>query len=261
MKTIQISDEDYEFLGELQHELNTQTNDGNADPVYWGVMETREVGVPDGCGDARIYLGDGGTETLEGAVAYIAEYLVDDEDMEAWNEVDKTNIDAIVEFCREKLGMSEVRIVDVTKKSEISRYTGAFLTKRACKQYIDRYGYNHDNPHTYAMTAYRNFEFERLLKILKTMVLKEDEPERAIEGRLYVLKRNFADYKVGELFVGTAGGFWANVVRRSNVPCSKEFVQLFHDTGIQYDPAASADEIKKLDMIVEGIKMKANKEG
>lgn len=34
MKTIQISDEDYEFLKDLQHELNTQTNDGNADPVY-----------------------------------------------------------------------------------------------------------------------------------------------------------------------------------------------------------------------------------
>jgi len=173
MRTIQISDEDSKFLEDLQHELNTQTNDGNADPVYWGVMETREVGVPDGCGDERIYLGDGGTETLEGAVAYIAEYIVDDENMEAWNEVDKTNTNDVIEFCREKLGMSEVRIIDVAKKSEISRYTGAFLTKRACQQYIDSYGYNHSNPHTYAMTAYRNFELEHLLKILKTMELKE----------------------------------------------------------------------------------------
>lgn len=178
MKIIQISDEDYEFLKDLQHELNTQTNDGNADPVYWGVMETREVGVPDGCGDERIYLGDGGTETLEGAVAYVGSYLVDDEDMEAWNEVDKTNIDDVVTFCREKLGMPEVRVVDVEKKSEISRQTGAFLTKRACQQYIDRYGYNHAQPRTYAMTAYRNFEFERLLKFLKTMEFKEQQPEK-----------------------------------------------------------------------------------
>jgi hypothetical protein len=171
MKIIQISDEDYEFLKDLQHELNTQTNDGNADPVYWGVMETCEVGVPDGCGDERIYLGDGGTETLEGAVAYVGSYVVDDEDMEAWNDVDKTNIDDVVTFCREKLGMPEVRVVDVEKKSEISRLTGAFLTKRACQEYIERYGYNHESPRTYAMTAYRNFEFERLLKILKTMEL------------------------------------------------------------------------------------------
>ena len=173
MKIIQISDEDYEFLKDLQHELNTQTNDGNADPVYWGVMETREVGVPDGCGDERIYLGDGGTETLEGAVAYAASYLVDDEDMAAWNEVDKTNIDDVLEFFRETIGMSEARIVDVEKKSEISRQTGAFLTKRACQEYIERYGYNHESPRTYAMTAYRNFEFERLLKFLKTMEFKE----------------------------------------------------------------------------------------
>ncbi len=176
MRTIQISDEDSKFLEDLQHELNTQTNDGNAEPVYWGVMETREVGVPDGCGDERIYLGDGSTETLEGAVAYIAEYIVDDEDMEAWNEVDKTNIDDVVRFCHDKLDSPQVRIIDVAKKSEISRQTGAFITKRACKEYIEKFHYNHSDPRTYAMTAYRNFELERLLKILKTMEFKDNQP-------------------------------------------------------------------------------------
>lgn len=191
MKTIQISDEDYEFLKELQHELNTQTNDGNADPVYWGVMETREVGVPDGCGDERIYLGDGNTENIEGAVAFIGEYI-DDENNEAWNEVDKTDMDAVVRFCNEVLKWREVRIVDVEKKSEISRQTGAFLTKRACQQYIEKYGYNHARPHTFAMTAFRNFELSRLLKILKTMDLKErksketkSEPHRIEESSVY----------------------------------------------------------------------------
>jgi len=177
MKIIQISDEDYEFLKDLQHELNTQTNDGNADPVYWGVMETKEVGVPDGCGDQRIYFGDGGTEELESAVAYIAEYVVDDDSIEKWNDVDKTDMKAVVRFCRDVLGMSGVRIVDVEKRSEISRMTGAFITKRACKKYIEHYGYNHCRPHTYAMTAYRNFELGQLLKILKTMNLKEQESE------------------------------------------------------------------------------------
>jgi hypothetical protein len=72
--------------------------------------------------------------------------------------------------------MLEVRLVDVEKRSEISRQTGAFLTKRACKEYIDCYGYNHVQPHTYAMTAYRNFELEHLLKILKTMEFKDNQP-------------------------------------------------------------------------------------
>ena len=51
--------------------------------------------------------------------------------------------------------------------------TGAFLTKRACQEYISCYGYNHSRPHTYAMTAYRNYELARLLKILKTMEIRE----------------------------------------------------------------------------------------
>ena len=39
---IEISQEDYEFLKDLQNELKTQENDGNADPVFWGVEETVE---------------------------------------------------------------------------------------------------------------------------------------------------------------------------------------------------------------------------
>lgn len=173
MKTIRISDEDYEFLRDLQHELCNQTSDGNADPVYWGVMETKEVGVPDGCGDARIYLGDGDAENLEGAVAYIGEYM-DDDNSDAWSDVDKTDMDDVVQFCNDVLQWRDVHVVYVDKKSEISRQTGAFLTKRACKEYIEHYGYNHTNPHTYAMTAFRNFELGRLLEILKTMEMKED---------------------------------------------------------------------------------------
>lgn len=30
-----IHDDDYEFLTDLQHELNTQENDGNADSMYF----------------------------------------------------------------------------------------------------------------------------------------------------------------------------------------------------------------------------------
>jgi hypothetical protein len=177
MKTIQITDEDYEFLKDLQHELNTQTNDGNADPVYWGVMESEMKGVPEGCGDPIIYMGDGGTMTTKEAVEYIEnDYLsdLDDADKEEWADVDKTDMDDVVRFMNENLNWHDVRMEDQRLEERISRETGAFLTKRACKEYVERYGYNHSKPHTYAMTAYRNFELARLLKILKTMEMKED---------------------------------------------------------------------------------------
>lgn len=174
---IKVSQEDFDFLKELQHELLTQTNDGNADPVYWGVMESTLRCVPDGCGDPIIHMGDGVTMDTAEAVAYIEnEYLryCDETDRHEWEKIDKNDMDDVVRFMNENLELHEVRVVYQRLEEFISRETGAFLTKRACQEYIDRYGYNHGRPHTYAMTAYRNFELEHLLKILKTMELKED---------------------------------------------------------------------------------------
>ena len=170
---IEISQEDYEFLKELQHELNTQDTDGQADPRFWGVMENRMEGVPDGCGDPYVYLGDGVTENLEGAVEYVEGIIrdfYDEETIAIWDNLDKEDIDGVADFIHDHID-NEARVVYMEKRYHISRMTGAFLTKRACKEYIEKYGYNHSNPQTYAMTAIRNFEYERLLKILKTIKL------------------------------------------------------------------------------------------
>lgn len=170
---IEVTQEQYEFLKELQHELLTQPTDGQASPKFWGIMEEREVGVPDGCGDGRIYMGDGVVITLEEAIEYVNEWLTscDDPDgfvKQEWDDVDKEWMQDVADFIKTYIDM-QCRVVWVDKKSELSTYTGAFLTKRACKEYIDKYGYNHPNPHTYAMTAIRNPEYETLINILETM--------------------------------------------------------------------------------------------
>lgn len=166
---IQISDEDYEFLKDLQHELNTQENDGNADPVYWGVMEHRMEPAPEGCGDPVVYMGDGTVMTTEEAVQYVEENISDysEETQEAWKDVDKNWMDDVVTFIHDEMDIRECRVEWQEEKAFISQETGAFITKRACKEYIKKCHYNHSKPHTYAMTAYRNFELERLLKILR----------------------------------------------------------------------------------------------
>ena len=180
MKTIQITDEDYEFLQDLQHELNTQTNDGNADPVYWGVMEKKDYVVPDGFGDPLIHFDDG-TWDLEEAIAVVEEHLKSEygendggEEVEAWKEVDKSDIRDVYDYMDNVLGFDDIGIFDHVEEDELCRYTGAFLTKREAKRYVETYAYNHNQPSTYAMTAFRNFELARLLKILKTMEMKED---------------------------------------------------------------------------------------
>ena len=94
----------------------------------------------------------------------------DDDTRAAWEEVDKTCAEDVCEFMTDNLKWPNVYgVAYIENVKRVTPYTGAFLTKRACKEYIKKYGYNHNDPHTYAMTAYRNFELEKLLKILKTM--------------------------------------------------------------------------------------------
>ncbi len=175
--TIEIPNEDYEFLKELQHELNTQDTDGNAQPVFWGVMETHDFAVPDGCGTTYIQHDDG-KWNLEESVHEVEEYIesLSPEEKshveEEWEDVDKEDIVEVYDFMVAVLKWDNITTYDFREEEKLSTNTGAFLTKRACKQYIDKYKYNHRNPHTYAMTAFRNFELERLLNILKKMNFK-----------------------------------------------------------------------------------------
>ena len=178
MRTINISDEDYEFLKELQHELNTQTNDGNADPVYWGVIETYEEfrGESGDYGGEPYITFDDGKYSLKEAIEEVEEALNTDDDYadvkKEWGEVDKSDPYDVRDFMVEHMGWDNIYdVIYLEKVKRLSENTGAFLTKRACQEYIDKYKYNHDNPHTYAMTAYRNFELGKLLNILKTVNL------------------------------------------------------------------------------------------
>lgn len=169
--SVDIPQEDYEFLKELQHELNTQSTDGNAQPVFWGVMEEKETYVPDDCGEYKVINYDDGRWTLEEAIEYV-DSIIDGyaEDIQNdWKELNKSYIWDVYNFMEKKLDEVSLGLFDVMKENVLSRNTGAFLTKRACKNYIEKYAYNHNNPHTYAMTAYRNFELERLLNILKSI--------------------------------------------------------------------------------------------
>lgn len=162
--------EDIDFLRELQHELNTQDHDSQAAPRYWGVAENKVVAIPDGCGDAFIYIGDGGVLTCEEFVDFVesGEYNSGYED--DWQNVDKNDIDELVEFAQDTLEWNDVRVVyQELQRDIITHDSNVFLTKRACQAHIECNRYHYSQPHTYAMTAWRNPEFEHLMTILQTM--------------------------------------------------------------------------------------------
>jgi hypothetical protein len=146
--------------------------------VYWGVEETVTVPAHEGCGEPVISYNEG-VYTLEEAVDYVNDRIEEyDKDIrEEWNEIDKENIFDVADFMEYSLNEDLCSILYVEDKQVVSRETGAFLTKKACEEYIEKFGYNHNNPHTYGMVAYRNFELERLLKILKEFVFVERQKE------------------------------------------------------------------------------------
>ena len=171
MTATKLTHEDIEFLQKLQHELNTQTNDGNADPVFWGIMEQKQMPAYVGCGDTYLYYDDityydSDLELLKETIKTTLDELMtlDEEDLETINGISSIyeahDIMAEYDIASE---LGEYQLQDV-----LSKETGAFLTKAACQKYIDTNAHNHQKPRTYAMTAFRNFELERLLKILKT---------------------------------------------------------------------------------------------
>lgn len=178
--------EDKKFLADLQNELKAQTTDGNAQPTFWGVIEEHMQIVPDGYGDTQMIIKDCTRYTIADFIEVIEDYIdslneIGDENekqeaLDEWKEVDRTDAYAIVEFNNYVLG-GNAEVFEFTKEDRLSTYTGAFLTKKACQQYIEKYGYNHSKPRTYAMTAIRNYELKRLLDILTNLNIddiKED---------------------------------------------------------------------------------------
>ena len=191
---VDIPQEDYEFLKGLQHELLTQSNDGQADPIYWVVGEIRNKGL----NEMQILIDDS-KFTLDEINERIEMWLDEEQNESARDEyelVDQDDADQLAEFYNRWMSYDHSTAYPVEVKEEhfISKETGAFLTKRACKEYIERFGYNHSNPHTYAMTAYRNFEYDHLLKIIKSLGespwidAKERKPE-AVEQKEFGHRR------------------------------------------------------------------------
>lgn len=176
MCKIEIPQEDYDFLKELQHELNTQETDGQADPIYWSVMEKHEVLSRSAFSSPRVPFDDGAytyEELLELVKENIEDY--DQEIRDEWqNDIDQEDIEEVAKFACERMGFDNINYDDiyyVEDEDRVSMFSGAFLTKRACLQHIETNKYHYTEPHSYANTAYRNYELERLLKILKTMKL------------------------------------------------------------------------------------------
>lgn len=200
-----ITEDEIRFLKELQKEMNTQDNLGQADPRYWVIRDFGKVygerlNNPDGF---TVFDSDGGSEVCEIEYRIFRTSEMADEILKKLEEQDYDlsdddkqtiedayDLDSLIEAL-EELDFSVVQYEIVPK------YSGMFLTQKAAEEHLRKNYYHYtDDATTYAMTAWRSQEVDMLYKILHSvdfdlldtlydLVEKETATTHDIEGDGY----------------------------------------------------------------------------
>lgn len=166
-----LTAEDVEFLRKLGNVLKTQDNCGNAKPLFFTIREELKIGGID-------------LDYSDGAVLVIGDDHDEFYDLDSAKESISEWYDIPIEDMSEHSSLSDLHDF-LDKRGIDNTYTGynngekfhnCFLTKRACEQHIRLNHYHYKRPKPYADTAWRNPEFERLLRIVeKFATVEEDE--------------------------------------------------------------------------------------
>lgn len=146
-RVVFLPSEDAEFLANLRHELLAQPTDGNRDPRFWGVIEEKlEWGYNEECGEGWVvYDGEmccevGELDDLQSLIDELTDPDSYDFNPEYFEGLDDP--EEVVDRANE-LGGSWRFALDYYRVRHKVSEDHLFLTKKACQEYIDRYGYNH----------------------------------------------------------------------------------------------------------------------
>lgn len=167
-----LSNSDLEFLINLQNQLKTQNTDCQASPRFWVVgEEKKEFGIEDGYEDGTVlidtdlYDDEVANEIEEASSCIIKKYNDTLSTEQLINISNAYSIEELASYLNE-IGYDNYKSLNYKINKTIAENT-LFITKESCKQHIQKNSYNYKNPHTYAMTAWRSPEIERLWKILE----------------------------------------------------------------------------------------------
>jgi gp53 len=202
-----INKSEIEFLIDLQKELNTQTDDGNAQPVYWGIIDTKRIyNVSDDTDDAEPALFNPEYQHTLYGIKDVVDYIKDElniyvkeyEDSSITvipelkaDENDKDNINSFLNdkskhecLENEEDWMNFLSIYEnhwyvvYYKDVDIITENLMFLTRQSAEDYLKENSHHHsENAHTYAMTAIRNPVVNKLWKILREVDFSKIENE------------------------------------------------------------------------------------
>jgi len=128
--------------------------------------DKREYGFADGYGDGEIVCDCDGTEFE--TVKELLDFLIEN-DYLSENDLIDVDWDEYYSFqdVLDMINDSDFYICGYKDIQNSIVEDTFFLTKKSCQKHIEQNHYHYKNPHTYAMTAWRNPEYERLLNIIK----------------------------------------------------------------------------------------------
>lgn len=153
MKTIEVTDEIYEFLINLSHEINNQDHRGTAMPYIFQIQTKEEVPAAEGCG-TQAWIFDGSMiETQEEITAAISELKdIDIKDVTT-DEDDREQI-------LEDAGWRKINY----EEKEV--FQNAFLTSKACDEHIASNKHHYRKPVNYLSHSFRNPQLEKLFQFI-----------------------------------------------------------------------------------------------
>ncbi|HCL03099.1 MAG TPA: hypothetical protein DHW61_11950 [Lachnoclostridium phytofermentans] len=196
-----ITEEEIQFLLNLQAEMNTQDHVGQADPRYWVIKGTERMYNVEDADGYELYNKDSCdtvSEDMEEIVEYINENFTDeinesygikyelsvDEGIFSetiivkWNEDDEEETEELedlqdIKEWLERFGYDEYSVISYAIIPKIYENT-MFLTQREAEEHLKANHYHYsDDAHTYAMTAWRSPEVEKLYRILQQVSWKK----------------------------------------------------------------------------------------
>jgi hypothetical protein len=159
--TLDLTDEQWQFIKETGHELQTQDNRHTATPIF-RIYEEIKVEKRDGCGEHLERLEYEGAE--ENYCGHCRSILnANDGDLEKLPPIGESDC-----YCDAEPDAHWTYDIELLPSQ--SSYDGvAFLTEKAAQQYLEANHYHFTKGVVYAESAFRNWELKGIIDVLKTM--------------------------------------------------------------------------------------------
>lgn len=162
-KSIEISNESYEFVKSLISEIETQDNRITAYPILY-MIQTKDKQIrPEEYSDEFEWYGNGESYSHDELIELLKDSdKIDSTDIENWNEWDISN-------SANDIGIEKVYFENIDKFE-----SNIFFTEKAIKQHIKSNHYHYNDPKDYVIHAWRNPEVENIIKALKEIAKSEE---------------------------------------------------------------------------------------